>query len=438
MAKMHQNGALTRKTEFMQSSMHNHENERIAFVGNEDTTLIGFRGELIRDLVNQGHTVYAFCTQFSDNSREKIEALGAIPVQYNMSKFSLNPLRDMFTLFQLYKFFKRLEITITYCYFAKPVIYGTLAAAMARVPKRIAKIEGLGRVFTETQEGTSVSTSILRWGMVRLYKLALPKSSLLLLLNNEDKWDLIDRHNISVPRSEVIGGIGVCLDAYPKSQAPKGPLRFIFVGRLLAEKGIRYFLQAAEVIKKQHPEVEFIVLGEPDGRAGREKAVSRPELMDYVSRGVITYPGRVNNVVDWLASSSVFVLPSYYREGVPRSTQEALAVGRAVITTDMPGCRETVIHGDNGLLIPPHDQLALVRAIEHFIHNPEDVDIMGSRGRELAKQKFDVRACNDKILSLIHGLPSARAQQAYESDQTENSKLDAETSETKSEVKDAQ
>jgi len=436
---MHQNGAERRKTEFMQSSMHKQQNERIAFVGNEDTTLIGFRGELIRDLVNQGHTVYAFCTQFSDSNREKIEALGATPVQYNMSKFSLNPLRDLFTLVQLYKFFKSLDITITYCYFAKPVIYGTLAAAMARVPKRIAKIEGLGRVFTETQDGPQVSTSILRWGMVRLYKLALPKSSLLLLLNNEDKWDLIDRHNIEVPRSEVIGGIGVCLDAYPKSRSPKGPLRFIFVGRLLVEKGIRYFLQAAEVIKKQYPDVEFIVLGEPDGKAGREKAVRRPALMDYVSRGVITYPGRVNNVVDWLASSSVFVLPSYYREGVPRSTQEALAVGRAVITTDMPGCRETVIHGDNGLLIPPHDQLALVRAIEHFILNPEDVDVMGSRGRELAKEKFDVRACNDKILSLIHGLPSARAQEAYESHQAESieaDKIETEVTESEREAKD--
>mgnify|MGYP001177945500 CR=1 FL=1 len=404
-----------------QSSQSIHSQERIAFVGNEDTTLIGFRGELIRDLVKQGHTVYAFCTEFSDSNRDKIEALGAIPVQYNMSKFSLNPLRDAFTMAQLYRFFKRFDITITYCFFAKPVIYGTLAAAMARVPKRIAKIEGLGRVFTETQDGPSITTSVLRWGMIRLYKLALPRASLLLLLNNEDKWDLIDRYNIRVPRSEVIGGIGVCLDAYPQCSAPKGPLRFIFVGRLLVEKGIRYFLQAAEVIKKEHPDVEFIVLGEPDGKAGREKAVSRPELMEYVRRGVITYPGRVNNVVDWLASSSVFVLPSYYREGLPRSTQEALAVGRAVITTDMPGCRETVEHASNGLLIPPHDQVALVRAIEHFIHHPEDVDVMGQRGRELAKEKFDVRACNDKILGLIHALPSANAQASYNT-QTENEK----------------
>lgn len=323
--------------------------------------------------------------------------LGAIPVDYGMGQLSLNPFREVMSFIQLYRLFKKHNITLSFCYFAKPVIYGTTAAWLAGVPIRIAKIEGLGRVFV----GRGIKSKILRFIMIVLYKLSLRKVDLLLLLNPDDKRDLVEQFNMKPKQVEVIGGIGVCLEQYTPSPVPQDKVRFIFVGRLLAEKGIRYYLNAAQALKSEYGDrVECMVLGAPDSKQQSKGGVSKQELEQYVARGIISYPGRVNDVKPWLAKSSVFVLPSYYREGVPRSTQEALAMGRAVITTDMPGCRETVEHGVSGFMVPPREQQALTEAMREFVEDPQLAVRMGEAGRRLAQTKFDVRQINQTIMKL--------------------------------------
>ncbi|WP_365869132.1 glycosyltransferase family 4 protein [Arsukibacterium sp.] len=370
----------------------------MAVVGTLAETMLGFRADLLKTMVAAGHQVYAFATDYDEQSRAAVQALGVTPVCYKLSRFSLNPLADLKTCWQLYKLFKQYQINLTFCYFAKPVIYGSLAAWLARVPLRVAKIEGLGRAFTVPAAGLTVKAKIVRRLQVALYQLSLPTTHCVFLLNQDDKTDLIDHYRIKLNQLCVLKGIGVELNKFPVIPVSATPVRFIFVGRLLNEKGIRYYLAAAEQLKKRYPEVEFVVLGQPDAGAD---ALSSAELDYYVRQNIVCYPGKVSNVVPFLAQSSVFVLPSYYREGVPRSTQEAMAIGRAIITTDAPGCRETVEQGRNGILVPVHDQAALEQAMLYFIQQPQQICIMGQQSRLLAEQHFDVHKTNARIMKLL-------------------------------------
>lgn len=368
--------------------------ERVAIVGTLVDTMLGFRGELIKDMVAAGHKVYAFATDYEPETEAAIRAMGATPVRYRMSQLGTNPVSDLMAVWQLRKLFMRHRISLSYCYFSKPAIYGTLAARMAGVPRRIAKIEGLGRIFTVGPRGDRLRKRLIRKVMAGLFRFSLPMAHKVYVLNEGDKEDLL-RFGVTQPEPEVLGGIGVCLERYYFCPPVTDTIRFIFVARLLHEKGVRYFVDAAKALGKRYPQAEFILLGAPDAKPG---AVDKAELKELVSQGVVRYPGAVKDVTPWLAQSSVFVLPSYYREGVPRSTQEALAMGRPVITTDVPGCRRTVRDGVNGFLVPPHDQEALEAAMLRFLREPELVRSMGLASFIFAQDNFDVRKINRRIL----------------------------------------
>jgi len=373
------------------------QNQCIAIVGTLANTMLGFRGELIRDLVAGGHTVFAFAIDYTPVTEQEIRAMGATPVSYRMGQLSTNPLSDIRAMLQLYRLFKQRGITLSYCYFSKPAIYGTLAAKLAGVTTRVAKIEGLGRVFTSHPDGDKLKKRILRRIMAVLFRISLPHAHKVLVLNEGDKQDL-QSFSTKIPEPTVLGGIGVCLKRYPFRPPVTAPVRFIFVGRLLPEKGVRYFVEAAKALKTRYPDTEFILVGAPDNKPG---AINKAELDQLVCEQVVTWPGPVDDVAPWLARSSVFVLPTYYREGVPRSTQEALAMGRPVITTRMPGCRKTVREGANGYLIEPHDQAGLERAMLEFIRNPDLIPAMGVESYRLAKERFDVRKINQSIMKTI-------------------------------------
>ncbi|MCL7945148.1 glycosyltransferase family 4 protein [Marinobacter sp. ATCH36] len=371
--------------------------QRIAIVGTLVDTMLGFRGELIREMVTAGHTVFAFATDYTKETRAAIREMGAEPVLYRMGQVSTNPLGDIAAVWQLYRLFKRHNISLSFCYFSKPSIYGTIAAKMAGVPFRVAKIEGLGRIFTVGPKGDSFRKRFVRKLMIRLFRFSLPMAHRLLVLNQGDKEDL-ESFGIRSPEPEMLGGIGVCLERYSFRPPITDPVRFIFIGRLLHEKGVRYYIEAARALRRSYPKTEFILLGAPDAKPG---AINRDELKQLVEEGLIIYPGLVKDVVPWLADSSVFVLPTYYREGVPRSTQEALAMGRPVITTSMPGCRKTVVEGENGFLVPPHNQAALEKAMLRFIQEPELIRPMGLASYHLARERFDVREINKTIFRLL-------------------------------------
>lgn len=371
---------------------------RIIILNNTAQNILGFRKHLIQFLVAHNYEVYTMATDFTLETKKEVELLGAIPIDYTFARGGLNPFADLKNMKRLEYIFNKIQPDILLASFAKPVIFGTLAAKKARIPKIIAMLEGLGFSFTEQPNGQTLKAKIIKQIQVFLYKLSLPKADTIIFLNPDDPKDLLDKYHIRVKRNEVLGAIGLNLDEYKFSRPPINPISFIFVARLLREKGIFEYLQAVKRIKSQYPDVIFKVVGDLDTQ--NPGSIKKEELENYTQRKIIVYTGYVINVKEHLTQSSVFVLPSY-REGVPRSTQEAMAIGRAVITTDVPGCRETVENGKNGFLIPKWDIDALAGAMKYFIENPTEITRMGQESHQIAVQKFDSDKVNKKLFKII-------------------------------------
>lgn len=324
--------------------------------------------------------------------------LGGIPVDYFFNRAGLNPLRDICDTWTLSRKLKEIKPDLMFSFFAKPVIYGSLAAKLAGVPKRVGMLEGLGFTFTEQPFPLPFRTKLIRWVQVQLYRLSVPFLDKIIFLNPDDLKDLLEKYSIKAKQVEVLGAIGLDLSCYPFSKVDASKNRFIFIGRLLAEKGINEYVQAAKLVKARYPSAEFVVLGGLD--EANPGGLTQEELDTLIKDDVIIYPGHVSNVKDWIAEASVFVLPSY-REGLPRSTQEAMAIGRAVITTDVPGCRETVEDGVNGFIVPKWDAQALADAMMKCIEQPELVEKMGLESYRIAQEKFDVVRVNAKLFEIL-------------------------------------
>lgn len=373
---------------------------KIIIIGTVANSFLGFRSDLIYQLLQRGCQVYAFTSEYSQIELNKIKALGAIPVIYHLRRGGLNPLADLKATYELSQKIKAIKPDLVFSYFAKPVIFGTLAAKMAKVPRVIGMLEGLGYTFTDQPDGLSKKTKLIKSFQVLLYKLALPQLDKLIFLNPDDPKDLLDCYRIKVKKIEVLGGIGLNLKNYPYKPITglQTLTRFLFIGRLLKEKGIHEFVEAAKIVKKNYPETQFTVLGAIDG--ANPGALKQSELDELIASKLVVYPGHVNEVQDWIIKSDVFVLPSY-REGVPRSTQEAMAIGRAIITTDVPGCRETVVNELNGFLVEKWNPQALANKMIYFIENPEQIQKMGEESYKIAREKFDAEKVNKRLLNIL-------------------------------------
>lgn len=376
---------------------------KVAVISNDAFGLLNFRGPLLLELKRRGHDVLAFAPDIDTSTRAALTAMGVQSVEYGLSRTGLNPLKDIATILQLRGLLKQHRPDISLSCFIKPVIYGTVAAWLASVPRRYAMIEGLGFAFTDSPTARR-KNSIIRTAVSLLFKLSLSKANRVIVLNSDDQNELIQRNLVSPEKIEILGGIGVDLHEWEYSPPPLQPVTFILVARLLWDKGIGEYACAAASLRKTHPDAKIILVG---GLDQNPAAVPREVVEGWLSDNILdAWPGHVP-VRPWLEQASVFVLPSY-REGVPRSTQEAMAMGRPVITTNSPGCRDTVIEGVNGFLVPPGDPAALAESMRHFIDHPESITSMGRESRRLAEERFDVKVQNGKLLALM-GLPEITA-----------------------------
>lgn len=376
--------------------------KKIALIGTTGSSFYGFRADLIKKLVSDQHEVYAFTSEYTESCLTKIQALGAKPVCYQLSRGGLNPFADIASMIELTREIRQIQPDIVFSYFAKPVIYGSIAAKRAKVPNVIGMLEGLGYTFTEQPEGQSTKTKLIRNIQVILYKCAFPCLDKMIFLNPDDQHDLMQKYGLKVPEVHVLGGIGLDLKEYQYAPAPIEPVKFLFIGRLLKEKGVFELIQAMRLVKVKYPSAQFTVLGEIDYQ--NMGALKQSELDQLIKENLFEYPGFVTNVKDWITETSIFVLPSY-REGVPRSTQEAMAVGRPIITTDVPGCRETVVDGLNGFLVPKWDAEALANKMCYFIEHPNRINEMGLESFKIAQEKFDADKINLRLIEIM-GLTS--------------------------------
>lgn len=373
---------------------------KVIIIGTVASSFYGFRADLIKLILSLGYEVYAFTSEYSDDDIERIIQLGAVPVTYQFSRGGVNPAADIRDTYLLANKIREISPDVVFSYFAKPVIFGTLAARIAKVPLVVGMLEGLGYSFTDQPEGLNKKTKLIKSIQLLLYKIALPKLDQLIFLNPDDPKDLLDRYSIKVKNVEILGGIGLNLQDYPYRDLPSisPSINFLFIGRLLKEKGINDFVLAAMLVKERYPDTKFTILGAIDN--SNLGALKQSELDELINSEIIDYPGQVEDVQNWIAKSHVFVLPSY-REGVPRSTQEAMAVGRPVITTDVPGCRETVTDGVNGFIVNRWDPQSLAEKMIYFIENPEQIKKMGYESYKIAHERFDANKVNKRLLKLI-------------------------------------
>lgn len=369
--------------------------QRFALISNNAFSLLNFRGPLLAEIVGRGHRVFALAPDFDDETRSAARALGVEPVDFSLSRTGLNPLRDVGDTVGLVGILRRLKLDCVLSFAIKPVIYGTLAASLAGVRQRHALIAGLGYAFAE--DAPSAKQRAVNLAARSLYRLALSRADRVFMQNPDDVEDFV-RLGLA-PRDKIVrvNGTGVDLADWRFSPPVTEPITFMLAARLLAEKGIFEFVAAARQIKRDAPQVRFVLLG---GLDSNPHGISRADVEAWVAEGLLEWPGHVP-VRPWLAQASVFVLPSYYREGVPRSIQEAMAMGRPVITTDAPGCRETVIDGSNGFLVPPRDADALVAAMRRFIDRPELIAEMGIESRALVEARFDIHKVNATMIDAM-------------------------------------
>ena len=368
---------------------------RILIIAGMAESLINFRKPLMISLLDKGLEVHVAAPELSLNQvvMEELNALGVVMHDIPMQRTGMNPLADLLTLLNLWHLMRRIKPRYVLGYTIKPVIYGMLAAGLARVHQRFALITGLGFAFMGEEDN---QRSRVRMVVQSLYRIALRHCQTVFFQNPDDEALFRQLNILSADANTcVVNGSGVDLEQF--DVAPFGGQlapRFLLIARLLGDKGVREYAQAAEQVKQQHPDAQFDLVGWVDVNPN---AISQAELDKWVIAGTVNFLGRLSDVRPAIQNSSVYVLPSY-REGTPRTVLEAMAMGRAVITTDAPGCRETVVDGDNGFLVPIKDADALAKAMLRFIEQPELIVQMGQRSRVFAEEKYDVHKVNAQML----------------------------------------
>ncbi len=367
---------------------------RVAVVASLTRSLTNFRLQLLQAMVGAGHEVIAFAPERDAEVERTLQTIGVRFVVVPMARTGINPLADLRTLFALWRHFRRLKPDIVLPYTMKPIIYGCLAGRLAGVAHRFALVTGLGYVFGDAEP--TARLTLLRQLSIRLYRLALAGVERVFVYNDADAEELRRHRMIGEPSRIVpVPGTGIDLDHFAACDPPMQPVTFLLIARLLRDKGVVQFVEAARQLRARHPEIRAWLLGPFDANPA---GISKSDVDGWVAEGAIDYLGETRDVRPFLAQCTVFVLPSFYREGIPRTILEAMATGRAIITTDMPGCRDTVIDGENGYIVRPRDHAGLAGAMEAFVVEPDLALRMGRRSRELARQRFDVHRVNRLLL----------------------------------------
>lgn len=385
---------------------------KIVIVASLARSLIHFRRSLLEAIVASGeHNVLALAPERDEKIVKKLEEIGVHFRQIPMARTSLNPLADLRTLWSLVRIFRAERPDIVLAYTQKPIIYAGMAARLARRTRYFAMQSGLGFAFSEENRN-----EILRRLVAGLYRIGVARAEAIFVFNSDDKEEM-QRYGIIGRKHRVVqvSGSGVDLTQFPLQCVPDGPPTFLLVARLMRDKGHYEFVEAARMLHAEFPSARFQILGPHDANPA---GIPASDVEAWGREGVIEYLGETDDVRPYLARSSVFVLPSFHREGLPRSILEALATGRAIITTPTPGCRETVIEADNGFLVPARNPIALADAMKRFIVDPTLAPRMGAASRRLAETRFDVNLVNDQLLRTMNlrGAPPSVAARPHSSD----------------------
>jgi glycosyltransferase involved in cell wall biosynthesis len=370
--------------------MSNPTGRRAVLLGSYAPSLVTFRGPLIAAMAERGHEVFALAPDIDSDTADRVRALGATPVSIPLGRTSLNPWASWKSVGALRSLLSEIGPDVVVAYTIKPIVLGAAAAKAAGVPRFVAMVTGLGYAFLG---GRSPKRLAVRLAASLMYRRAFRLSHFAIFQNPDDLADF--RRLGLLPRrlgTGLVNGSGIDLEAFAQKPLPERPC-FLMVARFLRDKGISEYAEAAARLQSEYPHVRVALVGWLDESPD---SIRRSELEAMDAAGIENL-GKLDDVRPALEACSVYVLPSY-REGTPRSVLEAMAVGRPIVTTDVPGCRETVVEGENGFLVPARDSGALYRAMKRFVERPELCAPMGAASRRIAESKYDVHSVNRRIL----------------------------------------
>lgn len=368
---------------------------RIVVVGVLAESILTFRGELLRSMAQHGHDVLAVAPDDDDFVRATLAGMGVGYTTVPLHRAGMNPWHDIRTVVALARTFRAFRADAVLTYAAKPVVYGSIAARLAGVRRRAALITGVGSALAG---GAGLRRRTLAQILRVLYLVGLRQVQLVFFQNPDDErlfrdLGLVgDRHRVV-----RVNGSGVDLVKFSPSPLPPPPIRFLMLSRLIRDKGVVEYVEAARRVRQAFPMVRIQLLGAMDPNPS---AISPAQLEAWRSAGDIEYLGSTSDVRPFLAEAHVCVLPSY-GEGMPRSVLEAMAMGRAILTTDVAGCRETVQEGQNGYLVQARSSASLADGMLRMLDDQDRLESMGRASRALAEQRFDVHTVNRTIIDAM-------------------------------------
>ena len=359
---------------------------KILLITTASNTVLNFRKDLIKHIQKRGHEVFVIVNDGKSN--EEIEKLGVKLFSVEADNRNMNFLKNMVYKKRIRKIIINEKPDMVFTFQIKPNIFGTLSAK--KYTRNIySMVEGLGDVFVKK----SLFWSLIRIIIGQMYKKSFKFVKKVFFLNKEDKDFFVNSKLLKESKAVIIDGIGINVEDYTQKEIINFNT-FVMVSRLIKSKGVIEYCKAAQLVREKGFEYRFIL-------AGGESELKMTDIQDYINRGDIQYIGYTSNIKQVLEDSTIFVLPSYYREGLPRSSMEAMALGRPILTTNSVGCKETVIEGYNGLLCNPKDEIDLSNKMIEIMSNKKNIICYGNNSRELVVKRFNQEKINNIILAHI-------------------------------------
>ncbi|MDW7671921.1 MAG: glycosyltransferase family 4 protein [Bacillota bacterium] len=370
---------------------------KIAVLSSHTSSLFWFRLDMMKEFIKHGHSVIALGPEPEADWKAKFFEHQIDYRHLYVERNGINPFNDLKTYRELSRFMKQEKPDKVFTYQAKTVVYGSLAARENGIREVYPLIAGLGSVF----RGTGLKNRAIRAIMKAQYRAACSASRKVFFQNQDDKNEFVNHRLVREDQTMIINGSGVNLEKFQPAPLPEAPA-FLYIGRLIKDKGVMEYLEACRQIKAKYPHARCLLVGPYDSNPS---ALQPSELKPFTENDMIDYYGEQIDVRPFIAQCTTYVLPSYH-EGTPKTVLEAMAMGRAIITSDAPGCRETVTDGDNGYLVPVRDVDGLVQKMEYLILNPAVNQSMSERSLVLAREKYDVNLVNRSIMQTMKLLPA--------------------------------
>ena len=365
--------------------------KRIVVIAPRTDTVINMRGDLIIDMRRKGYDVTVITQE--DDFPDFFKKNG---VKLRLTKLDKNSF-SVFNTLSYYKCLKKIikeeEPQKVFVYSVKPVVFGSMAAHKAGVSEIYALICGLGMLFCSDSWKIKIAQYI---GGI-MYKHALKYDRKVIFQNQDDLNEFVDRKYIERKKCELVNGSGVNMKKFMRNKLPK-KVSFLMVSRILKEKGVLEFFEAAKIVKEKYPDTTFSYIGSIDKN---KNALDFNILQPYIEAGIVEYIPETTEVAKYVAQSSVFVLPSYYREGVPKTLLEATAMGRPILTTNMPGCKETVVEGKNGFFVKVKKAGDLADKMVWMVEHKDKLQEMGDESYKICLEKFTIEKINKQMLEIM-------------------------------------